>query len=74
MFRSLTDGSSRASALKEALRSRHNEPFERALGRAVRQLGGDYAAYLAIIGEVREYGRVHKLDLRAAARALADQT
>jgi hypothetical protein len=59
--------------LKEALRSRHNEPFERALGRAVRQHGGDYAEYLAIIEQVREFGRLHKLELRDAARALADQ-
>ncbi len=65
--------SPRSSILKEALRSRHHEPFERALGRAIRELGGDYTEYLAIIAQVREYGRTHKLDLRDAARALADQ-
>ena len=65
--------SPRSSILKEALRSRHHEPFERALGRAVRELDGDYKEYLAIIAQVREYGRTHKLDLRDAARALADQ-
>jgi hypothetical protein len=63
----------RSSILKEALRSRHNEPFERALGRAVHQLGGDYAEYIVLIAEVREYGRIHRLDLRDAARALAAQ-
>src|SRR5947209_5288022 len=41
--------------------------------RAVRELGGAYADYLAIVAQVREYGRTHKLDLRGAARALADQ-
>jgi hypothetical protein len=72
--RSLPSHNPRSSILKEALRSRHNEPFERALGRAVHQRGGDYAEYLALITEVREYGRVHKLDLRDAARALAAQS
>ncbi|TLZ69010.1 MAG: hypothetical protein E6K09_02150 [Methanobacteriota archaeon] len=70
---SLPSQSPRSSILKEALRSRHREPFERSLGRAVRELGGDYAEYLAIVAQVREYGRTHKLDLRGAARALADQ-
>ncbi len=63
----------RARILKEALKARHEQPFETALGRAVRHLGGDYAQYVAIIAEVREYGRVHGADLRNAARALADQ-
>ncbi len=64
---------SRSDILREALRTRHNEPFEKALGRAVRELGGDYAAYLAIVAEVREYGRAHRTDLRTAAKALANQ-
>lgn len=63
----------RSRILKGALKARHQEPFERALGRAVRELGGDYTEYVAIITAVREYGRAHKLDLRAAARILADQ-
>jgi hypothetical protein len=70
---SLPGRNSRSSILKEALRSRHNEPFERALARAVRELGGDYAEYIAVVADVREYGRTHKLDLRDAARALAAQ-
>jgi len=63
----------RARFLKEALKTRHEEPFEKALGRAVRHLGGDYTQYVAIIAEAREYGRVHGTDLRDAARALANQ-
>ena len=63
----------RSKILKEALRTRHNEPFEKALGRAVRTLGGSFAEYVAIVAEVRNYARSHKLNLRDAARALAHQ-
>jgi hypothetical protein len=63
----------RSEILKEALRTRHGEPFEKSLGRAVRKLGGSFAEYVAIIAEVRDYGRVHTMDLRDAARALAHQ-
>jgi hypothetical protein len=63
----------RSEILREALRARHQEAFEKALGRSVRKLGGSFAEYVAIIAEVRDYGRVHKLDLRDAARSLADQ-
>jgi len=59
--------------LKEALRARHDEPFEKALGRAIRHLGGRYSEYLALITTVREYAHAHDLDLRQAARALANQ-
>jgi len=69
----LTDQSSRSEVLKEALRARHDEAFEKALGRAIRHLGGRYPEYVALIAEVREYARAHKLDLRTAARALASQ-
>ena len=65
---------SRSEILKEALRSRHNESFERALGRAVHASGGSFAEYIAIVAEVRDYGRTHKVDLRDAARALANQS
>ncbi|HEX9341432.1 MAG TPA: hypothetical protein VF992_09760 [Thermoplasmata archaeon] len=68
------DPAARARVLKEALKTRHGEAFEKALGRAVRHLGGDYAQYAAIIAEVREYGRLHGTDLRDAAHALANQT
>ena len=70
---SLSPAISNAEILKEALRARHNEPFERALGRAVRHLGGGFDEYLAIVARVREYGRAHKFDVRAAAKALANQ-
>jgi len=70
---SLTSSPTRSAVLKEALRSRHNEAFEKALGRAVRKLGGSFAEYVAIIAEIRDYGRVHKMDLRDAARSLANQ-
>jgi hypothetical protein len=69
----LASPSIRSKILKEALHSRHRESFEKALGRAVRTLGGTFAEYVAIIAEVRDYGRVHKVDLREAARALANQ-
>ena len=69
----MTGQSSRSEVLKEALRARHDEAFEKALGRAIRHLGGRYPEYVALIAEVREYARAHKLDLRTAARALANQ-
>jgi hypothetical protein len=65
---------SRSEILKEALRSRHKESFEKALSRAVRASGGSFAEYIAIVAEVRDYGRIHKVDLRDAARALANQS
>ena len=63
----------RSRILREALKARHDEPFEKALGRAIRHLGGDYAQYQALIEEVREYGEANHIDLRLAARALASQ-
>jgi len=69
----LASSSVRSEILKEALRTRHHESFEKALGRAVRKLGGSFTEYVAIIAEVRDYGRVHKMDLRDAARSLANQ-
>ncbi|TMA02960.1 MAG: hypothetical protein E6J97_00890 [Methanobacteriota archaeon] len=69
----MTGQSSRSEVLKEALRARHDEPFEKALGRAIRHLGGQYSEYLALITTVREYAHAHDLDLREAARALASQ-
>ena len=69
----MTGQSSRSEVLKEALRARHDEPFEKALGRAIRHLGGQYSEYLALITTVREYAHAHDLDLRQAARAIANQ-
>ena len=59
--------------LKEALGYRHEEPFEKSLGRAVRKFGGTYADYVDLIGRVRDRARADKTDLRKAARTLADQ-
>jgi len=64
---------SRDRVLREALALRPNETFERALGRAVRRNGGDYADYLAIMTEIREFGRAKKLNLEEAARGLSSQ-
>jgi hypothetical protein len=65
---------SRSEILKEALRTRHKESFEKSLSRAVRASGGSFAEYIAIVTEVRDYGRTHKVDLRDAARALANHS
>ncbi len=69
----MAPGPTRTEILQEALRTRHKESFEKALGRAVRKLGGTFAEYVAIIAEVRDYGRIHKMALRDAARSLASQ-
>jgi len=58
--------------LEEALRSRHDETFERALGRAVRHHGGAYADYVELMSRVRERARTEKIDMKKAARHLAD--
>lgn len=69
----MTLGAPRDAVLREALSSRNRETFERALGRAVRKLGGEYADYLALVAELREYGQKNQLELRDAARALVAQ-
>ncbi len=48
-------------ALKAAVeKERNNEPFERALGRALRNAGFDFDAYILIIGEVRALAKREK--------------
>jgi len=64
---------SRDRVLRDALSLRPKETFERSLGRAVRRYGGDYADYLALVTEIRDYGRLKKLKLEDAARAMAGQ-
>ncbi len=59
--------------LKEALRSRHEETFERSLGRVVRKHGGSYADYVELMSRVRERAREDKVDVAEAARRLAGQ-
>lgn len=61
---------SRDQLLQETLASRQEETFERTLGRVVRRHGGDYADYLAIVTDVREYAKPRKLNLREAAMAV----
>ena len=63
----------RSRVFREAADVRAGESFESSLGRAVRRHGGDYADYVALIGEVREAARTKNIDLRAAAVALAGQ-
>jgi len=63
----------RRDLLKDALAYRHDEPFEKALSRAIRSHGGEYADFVELIGLVRERARSRKLDLREAARELGDQ-
>ncbi|HEY7588879.1 MAG TPA: hypothetical protein VIB49_09085 [Thermoplasmata archaeon] len=60
-----------SEVLEKALRSKHDETFEKALGRAIRDLGGTYADYVELISRVRERAQASKVDLRAAARTLA---
>lgn len=59
--------------LKDALAYPEGESFEHALGRAVRRHGGDYQDYANLIMQVRETAKDRKLDLRGAARWIADQ-
>ena len=59
--------------LMEALRSRHKEPFERSLGRAVRHHGGTASDYIDLIARVRERARSNRVELSEAARRLAYQ-
>jgi len=73
VHRAVSLEASRDRILREALALRPNETFEKSLGRAIRRHGGDYADYLTMVTEVREYGRVKKLNLEEAARALSSQ-
>lgn len=60
-----------ADVLREALRSRRKETFERALGRVIRANGGTYADYVDLVALVRERAKSAKTDLWEAARDLA---
>ncbi len=59
--------------LKDALTYPEGESFEHALGRSVRRHGGGYEDYASLIMQIRETARERKLDLRGAARWLANQ-
>lgn len=60
-------------ALRDALRSKRDEPFERALGRAIRAKGGTFEDYVDLVARVREKARSAKTDLWEAAKVLAAQ-
>lgn len=59
--------------IKHALKNKHrDEPFERALGRAIRKDRGDFKRYLRIITEVREFARNKKVDVVEGAQILTE--
>lgn len=59
-------------ALKTAVeKQRNKEPFEKALGRTLRNEGFDFDAYILIISEVRTVAKREKITLEEAALRLA---
>ena len=59
---------SEREALKTAVeKERNNEPFERSLGRNLRNAGLDFDAYILIISEVRAVAKREKMTLEEAA-------
>jgi hypothetical protein len=59
--------------LREADRIRQRkEPVERAIGRAVRAKGRDYAYYIALVSELREAASMDKVSIDEELRLLAD--
>ena len=59
--------------LLDALALGEKESFESCLGESVRQHGGTYQDYVALISQVRETARRLKMSLREAARLMARQ-
>jgi hypothetical protein len=64
---------SASRVLKDSLAYPSDEPFEQALGRAVRRHGGGYEDYVSLISIIRDAARERKIPLREAARRLSDQ-
>jgi len=63
---------SEREALKTAVeKQRKDEPFERSLGRNLRNAGFDFDAYILIISEVRAVAKGGKMTLEEAALKLA---
>ena len=61
-------------ALKTAVeKQRNKEPFERSLGRTLRNAGFDFDAYILIISEVRTVAKREKIPLEEAALRLASE-
>jgi hypothetical protein len=59
--------------LREAARIRQRkEPLERAIGRAVRAKGKDYAYYIALVSELREAASLDKVSIDDELRILID--
>ena len=57
--------------IRNAIKNKHrDEPFERALGRAVRKDGGDYKRYLDLMADIREYARRRRVNVVEAARMI----
>lgn len=58
--------------LREAVeRRQRKEPLERAVSRAVRRRGLDYAFYIGLMSRLREYASERKLDADSALDELA---
>jgi len=60
--------------LREAVRTRlRNEAIERAVGRAVRRRDLDFAKYIKIMSDLRDYAQSSKKCLDDAASALSGE-
>lgn len=60
--------------LREAARIRtRKEPLERAVGRAVRNRGKDYAYYISLMSELREAASTDKVSIDDELRLLVDE-
>ena len=59
--------------LREALRfCRKSEPFESAVGKAVRKRDLDFGEYIRIMGELRELAHSRKVSVREAVKSLIE--
>ena len=61
--------------LREAARMRlRKESVERAIGRAVRAMGRDYAYYIALVSELREAAELDKVSIDDELRILVEDS
>jgi hypothetical protein len=66
---------SRLDILREALEiQRRKEPFERALGRAVRRHDLDFSIYVQMVAEIRDLALSNRVPLETAARKLLGES
>lgn len=64
----------KSEVVRDALRhKRKKETLERAIGKAVRRIGGSYEDYIEVMSYIREKREADKLDLLEAARKIADE-